>query len=61
LQSQIGQDRHLRRKGTSQVEAALVLSVALYAGQGVGQVTDLTPAAQVVAELTQDTARLLRR
>jgi NAD(P)H-dependent flavin oxidoreductase YrpB (nitropropane dioxygenase family) len=35
--------------------------MALYAGQGVGQVTDVTPAAQVVAELAQDTARLLRR
>jgi hypothetical protein len=35
--------------------------MALYAGQGVGQVTDVTPAGQVVAELAQEAARLLRR
>jgi nitronate monooxygenase len=37
-----------------------VAAMALYAGQGVGQVTEVTPAAQVVADLAQDTARLLR-
>jgi NAD(P)H-dependent flavin oxidoreductase YrpB (nitropropane dioxygenase family) len=38
-----------------------VAAMALYAGQGVGQVTEVIPAEQVVAELAQDTARLLRR
>jgi nitronate monooxygenase len=38
-----------------------VAAMALYAGQGVGQVTQVTPAAQVVAELAQGAERLLRR
>jgi nitronate monooxygenase len=38
-----------------------VAAMALYAGQGVGQVTDVTPAAHVVAELAQGAERLLRR
>jgi nitronate monooxygenase len=42
------------REVTGTVEA-----MALYAGQGVGQVTEVVPAAQVVAELAQGAARLL--
>jgi nitronate monooxygenase len=38
-----------------------VAAMALYAGQGVGQVSEVTPAAQVVAELARQAARLLRR
>ena len=38
-----------------------VAAMAQYAGQGVGQVTNLVPAAQVVAELTQGAEQLLRR
>jgi nitronate monooxygenase len=38
-----------------------VAAMALYAGQGVGEVTQVTPAAQVVAELAQGAAQLLRR
>jgi NAD(P)H-dependent flavin oxidoreductase YrpB (nitropropane dioxygenase family) len=38
-----------------------VAAMALYAGQGVGQVTQVAPAAQVVAELTEGAERLLRR
>jgi nitronate monooxygenase len=38
-----------------------VAAMALYAGQGVGQVTQVVPAAQVVTELTQGAERLLRR
>jgi hypothetical protein len=48
------------RTPSRQVTGA-VAAMVLYAGQGVGQVTEVTPAAQVVAELAQDTARLLRR
>jgi hypothetical protein len=33
--------------------------MALYAGQGVGQVSDVAPAAQVVTELTEQAALLL--
>jgi nitronate monooxygenase len=44
------------REVTGSVEA-----MALYAGQGVGQVTDVRPAAQVVAELARGAERLLRR
>jgi nitronate monooxygenase len=36
-----------------------VAAMALYAGQGVGQVSDVTPAAQVVSELTDQAALLL--
>ena len=36
-----------------------VAAMALYAGQGVGQVSDITSAAQVVAELTEQAAVLL--
>jgi nitronate monooxygenase len=38
-----------------------VAAMALYAGQGVGQVTHVTPAAQVVADLAQGAERLLAR
>jgi nitronate monooxygenase len=38
-----------------------VAAMALYAGQGVGQVTGVVPAAQVMTELTQGAERLLRR
>ncbi len=38
-----------------------VAAMAMYAGQGVGQVTDVTPAAQVVAELAQEAAQMLQR
>jgi nitronate monooxygenase len=38
-----------------------VAAMALYAGQGVGQVSAVTPAAQVMAELAQEAARLLGR
>lgn len=38
-----------------------VEAMALYAGQGVGQVTDVRPAAQIVAELAGEAERLLRR
>jgi NAD(P)H-dependent flavin oxidoreductase YrpB (nitropropane dioxygenase family) len=41
----------------SRAVTGAVAAMALYAGQ----VTDVTPAAQVVAELAQDTARLLGR
>jgi nitronate monooxygenase len=44
------------RKMTGHVEA-----MALYAGQGVGQVTQVVPAAQVVTELAEGADRLLRR
>lgn len=37
-----------------------VAAMALYAGQGVGQVTQVAPAAQVVAELAQGAEQLLR-
>jgi enoyl-[acyl-carrier protein] reductase II len=36
-----------------------VAAMALYAGQGVGQVSDVSPAAQVVSELTDQAALLL--
>ena len=36
-----------------------VPAMALYAGQGVGQVSDITPAAQVMTELTEQAAVLL--
>jgi NAD(P)H-dependent flavin oxidoreductase YrpB (nitropropane dioxygenase family) len=51
----------LSARTPSREVSGTVAAMALYAGQGVGQVTDVTPAAQVVAELAQDTARLLRR
>jgi len=38
-----------------------VAAMALYAGQGVGQVTRVVPAGQVVTELAQGAERLLRR
>jgi nitronate monooxygenase len=38
-----------------------VAAMALYAGQGVGQVTEITHAADVVAELADGAERLLRR
>ena len=38
-----------------------VAAMALYAGQGVGQVTRVVPAGQVVTELTQGAERLLGR
>ena len=38
-----------------------VAAMALYAGQGVGQVSDVSPAAQVVSELTDQAAVLPRR
>jgi nitronate monooxygenase len=44
------------RAVTGHVEAT-----ALYAGQGVGQVTQVVPAAQVVTELAEGAERLLRR
>jgi NAD(P)H-dependent flavin oxidoreductase YrpB (nitropropane dioxygenase family) len=44
------------REMTGHVEA-----MALYAGQGVGQVTHVVPAAQVVMELAVGADRLLRR
>lgn len=44
------------REVTGHVEA-----MALYAGQGVGQVTQVVPAAQVVTELAEGAERLLRR
>jgi nitronate monooxygenase len=44
------------REMTGHVEA-----MALYAGQGVGQVTQVVPAAQVVTELAEGADRLLRR
>jgi nitronate monooxygenase len=44
------------REVTGHVEA-----MALYAGQGVGQVTQVVPAAQVVTELAEGADRLLRR
>ena len=46
--AQPGGDRHGRGHG-------------LHAGQGVGQVTQVTPAAQVVAELAQEAQRRQRR
>jgi NAD(P)H-dependent flavin oxidoreductase YrpB (nitropropane dioxygenase family) len=50
----------LSARTPSREVSGTVTAMALYAGQGVGQVTEVTPAAQVVAELAQDTARLLR-
>lgn len=44
------------REMTGHVEA-----MAMYAGQSVGQVTQLVPASQVVSELAQGAERLLRR
>jgi nitronate monooxygenase len=44
------------REVTGHVEA-----MALYAGQGVGQVTQVVPAAQVVTVLAEGAERLLRR
>lgn len=38
-----------------------IAAMALYAGQGVGQVTQVIPASQVVAELAQGAQRLLGR
>jgi enoyl-[acyl-carrier protein] reductase II len=38
-----------------------VAAMAPHAGQGVGQVTHITPAAQVVTELAQGAEQLLRR
>jgi len=38
-----------------------IQAMALYAGQGVGQVTQVVPAAQVVTELAAGAERLLRR
>jgi hypothetical protein len=35
--------------------------MALYAGQSVGMVGDVQPAASIVAELTEGAERLLRR
>ena len=51
----------LSARTPSREVSGTVAAMALYAGQGVDQVTEVTPAAQVVAELAQDTARLLRR
>ena len=38
-----------------------IAAMALYAGQGVGQITQVMPASQVVAELTEGAQRLLER
>ena len=38
-----------------------IAAMALYAGQGVGQVAQVMPASQVVAELTQGAQLLLGR
>jgi NAD(P)H-dependent flavin oxidoreductase YrpB (nitropropane dioxygenase family) len=35
--------------------------MALYAGQGVGQVTEVVPAAHVITELAEAAERLLRQ
>jgi nitronate monooxygenase len=41
--------------------AGHIEAMALYAGQGVGQVAEVVPAAQVVTELAEGAARLLGR
>ncbi|MGH9005769.1 MAG: hypothetical protein ACRDYV_21795, partial [Acidimicrobiia bacterium] len=51
----------LSARTPSRAVTGTVAAMALYAGQGVGQVTQVTPAAQVVAELAQGAERLLRR
>jgi NAD(P)H-dependent flavin oxidoreductase YrpB (nitropropane dioxygenase family) len=51
----------LSARTPSRQVSGTVAAMALYAGQGVGQVTAVTPAAQVVAELAQESAQLLRR
>jgi nitronate monooxygenase len=51
----------LSARTPSREVSGTVAAMAMYAGQGVGQVSDVTPAAQVVAELAEDAARLLRR
>jgi enoyl-[acyl-carrier protein] reductase II len=38
-----------------------VEAMAMYAGQSVGQVTQVVPAAQVVSELAEGAEQLLRR
>ena len=42
------------------VRSPTVGPMALYAGQGVGQITDVAPAAQVLTELTEQAAGRLR-
>ena len=51
----------LSARTPSRAVTGTVAAMALYAGEGVGQVTQVTPAAQVVAELAQGAERLLRR
>jgi nitronate monooxygenase len=51
----------LSARTPSREATGTVAAMALYAGQGVGQVTRVTPAAQVVAELAQKAEQLLRR
>lgn len=51
----------LSARTPSREVSGTVAAMAMYAGQGVGQVTDVIPAAQVVAELAEEAARLLRR
>ncbi len=64
LADRIGQLESLPRlsaRTPSREVTGTVAAMALYAGQGVGQVTRVTPAAQVVAELAQGAEQLLRR
>jgi nitronate monooxygenase len=51
----------LSARTPSREVSGTVAAMAQYAGQGVGQVTNLVPAAQVVAELAQGAEQLLRR
>jgi nitronate monooxygenase len=51
----------LSARTPSRAVTGTVAAMALYAGQGLGQVTQVTPAARVVDELAQGAERLLRR
>jgi len=51
----------LSARTPSRAVTGTVAAMAQYAGQGVGQVTSVTPAAQVVAELAEGAEQLLRR
>jgi nitronate monooxygenase len=51
----------LSARTPSREVSGAVEAMALYAGQGVGQVTDVRPAAQIVAEFAAEAERLLRR
>jgi nitronate monooxygenase len=59
-----GEPQPLRRfsaRTPSREVSGAVAAMALYAGQGVGQVTEVMGAAEVVAELADEAERLLRR